>query len=190
MPSTPDPNAPPGTPGSSGTNTVSATMTLSKVFGYCTKLNKNNYDVWLAGLISAITGLTLISTFYEQLEKVLRYLKTHAYMELDAITSWIGTNILSLRTGATDRTRGDFLHFNTQLFHVFNMTIDETLSNFKRTLAGNSYFEDGLKVIRYIYDHLGPGDRTSRTGITLNIMNLNLLSNQSERTALPPMHCL
>ena len=118
MPSSPDPSGAPGTPGSSGTNMVSSTMTLSKVFGYCTKLNKNNYEVWLAGLISAITGLTLVSTFFEQLEKVLRYLKTYAHMDLNAITSWVGTSILQLKTGATDRSKGDFLLFNTQLFHV------------------------------------------------------------------------
>ena len=61
MPSSPDPVASPGTPGSSGTTTAPSSMTLSKVFGYCTKLNKTNYDVWLAGLISAISGLTVLS---------------------------------------------------------------------------------------------------------------------------------
>jgi hypothetical protein len=178
-PTTPAQSGGLGSPGSSGTPSGTSTMSLGKIFGSCDKLNKDNYEIWIAGLISALTSLTALSIFYEQLEKTLRYLKTNAHMSLDAITSAVGSQILLLTRGATDRTSGDFKEFNKQLFHVFNTTINESLSNIKKTMAGSAYFEDGLKVIRYFYDELGPGDKTSRTGTTLALMQMKQGPDQS-----------
>ena len=56
----------------SGSSSMSSTtLTIGKVFGHCDKLNKDNYEVWLAGLLSAIAGLTIVSEFYVQLEKTI-----------------------------------------------------------------------------------------------------------------------
>ena len=74
------PGADPSTPGagSSGSGSsgsgMSNTMTIGKVFGHSTKLEKANFDVWLAGLISALAGLTI--GIYKSLERVFnKYLK-------------------------------------------------------------------------------------------------------------------
>ena len=77
------PEASPGKSGSSGdpsgsSSTSSTTLTIGKVFGHCDKLNKDNYEVWLAGLLSAIAGLTIVSEFYRQLEGTIDYLKQNA----------------------------------------------------------------------------------------------------------------
>ena len=61
MPNTPGQGTNPGTPGSSGTTSGSSTLSLGKVFGHCDKLKENNYEIWLAGLISAITGLSVLN---------------------------------------------------------------------------------------------------------------------------------
>ena len=150
----------------SGKNNM-MTLTISKVFGGCDKLTKDNYDVWLAGLISALTGLTALSTFYKQLEKTLRWIKTSAHMTLEQVTAHIGQHVLSLMEADRDRTKGAFLNFNTQLFHVLNTTISDTMTNIKKTIAGSNYFEDGLKVLLFFADEVGPGDKTVRTGTPL-----------------------
>ena len=103
MPGTPDTQNDPGTPGSSGfSSTGSSTLTLGKVFGHCDKLNRKNYEIWLAGLISAITGLTVASKFYQQVEKTLRYIKTNAHLKLEEIELHVGSVILTLTLHAGD----------------------------------------------------------------------------------------
>jgi hypothetical protein len=145
---------------------------LGKVFGHCDKLNRKNYEIWLAGLISAITGLTVASKFYQQVEKTLRYIKTNAHLKLEEIELHVGSAILTLTLHAGDRTRGAFQEFNAQLYHVFNLTIHDSLTSVKKTLAGSSYFEDGLKAAVYFYENLGPGDSTSRTVTKLDILKI------------------
>ena len=173
MPNTPGQGNDPGTPGSSGTTSGSSTLSLGKVFGHCDKLNERNYEVWLAGLISAITGLIYLTTLYEKLEETLRYLKTSAHLTLKEIELHVGTDILQLTQNAGDRTKGAFQEFNSQLYHVFNLTIHENLVSVKQKLAGNSYFEDGLKAAVYFYEELGAGDSTSRTVTKLDLLKMN-----------------
>ena len=71
--------------GSGGTGSI---MTLSKVFGYSTKLTKDNFDIWVAGLISAVTGLTV--TLYKQLEITFKYLKDNGHLDLTKLEVELG----------------------------------------------------------------------------------------------------
>ena len=179
MPASPDASeSPSGASGASGTST---SMTIGKVFGNCDKLNKDNYEVWLAGLISALTGLTVAYDFFAKLEKALRYLKTAAHMTIETVTEYIGEHILSLVKADRDRKAGTFLVFNTQLYHVLNSTISETLVNMKKTIAGSAYFEDGLKVMLYFFEQLGPGDKTTRTGTRINLLKMTQTPEESVR---------
>ena len=91
-PSTPGAGSGGSGSGSSGSG-MTNTMTIGKIFGHSTKLEKANFDVWLAGLISALAGLTI--GIYKILETVFKYLKEHGHMKLDELEVEIGT-ILSL----------------------------------------------------------------------------------------------
>lgn len=48
---------------------------IGRAFAHCTKLTKNNYDLWVTGLISTIVGITGVKTlksvksFFEYFEK-------------------------------------------------------------------------------------------------------------------------
>ena len=173
MPNTPGQGTNPGTPGSSGTTSGSSTLSLGKVFGHCDKLKENNYEIWLAGLISAILGLSALTPLYEHLEETLRYLKSFAHLSLKEIELHVGTDILELTKNAGDRTKGAFREFNSQLYHAFNLTVDESLKSVKQKLASSTYFEDGLKAAVYFYEELGAGDSTSRTVTKLDLLKMN-----------------
>ena len=91
----------------SGSSSMSSTtLTIGKVFGHCDKLNKDNYEVWLAGLLSAIAGLTIVSEFYVQLEKTIDYLKGNAHLAIETVSEYIGEHILVLPRGGRDRLHG------------------------------------------------------------------------------------
>ena len=68
-----DPSTPSGAGSGSSGSGMTNTMTIGKVFGHSTKLDKSNFDVWLAGLISALAGLSI--GIYKSLEAVFKYLK-------------------------------------------------------------------------------------------------------------------
>jgi len=75
-----DPSTPSGAGSGSSGSGMTNTMTIGKVFGHSTKLDKSNFDVWLAGLISALAGLSI--GIYKSLEAVFKYLKEHGHLEL------------------------------------------------------------------------------------------------------------
>ena len=104
-------------------------LTIGKVFGHCDKLTKDNYEVWLAGLLSAIAGLTIVSEFYKQLEETIDYLKQNAHLAIEVVSEYIGHHILKHSLGERDRLAGPFAIFNTQLFHIFNLTISDSLAS-------------------------------------------------------------
>ena len=54
-----DPSTPSGSGSGASGSGMTNTMTIGKAFGHSTKLDKANFDVWLAGLISALAGLSI-----------------------------------------------------------------------------------------------------------------------------------
>ena len=166
--STPNPG---GT--ASGMANIASTMTLAKVFGHCDKLNDNNFDVWLAGLISALTGLTAAVGIFKSYEHTFRILKVQGHMALTQLTQIIGDQVLSLPDTERDRlTNKSFTELNQGIYHIFNLTISDTMTQIKKTIAGKSYFEDGLSVFNHLYEQLGPGSSEKLTGKRLTLLGM------------------
>ena len=100
---------------------------------------------------------------------------------IETVSEYIGEHILVLPRGGRDRLHGAYAIFTTQLFHIFNLTISDTLVHIKKTIAGTSYFKDGIKTILYFYEELGPGDKLSRTGTRIGILRMKQNPEESVR---------
>ena len=166
-PSTPGAGSGGSGSGSSGSG-MTNTMTIGKIFGHSTKLDKANFDVWLAGLISALAGLSI--GIYKSLEAVFKYLKEHGHLELDQLEVQVGT-LLTLTASQRKRTINEsFKEINKYVFHAMYTTLSNELTEITKKLASNQMFEDGLAAFKHIYTHAGPGSNTKRTGKQLELL--------------------
>ena len=71
-----------GSDASSSKSTEEQTLNLGKSFAHCKRLVKNNYIVWIMGLLTAIGTLTKYKDMSE-LEELLEYFQKHAHEALD-----------------------------------------------------------------------------------------------------------
>ena len=128
-----------------GSSSTEPTLHLGKSFAHCTKLVKDNYDIWMAGILSLLMGYAS----YKGIEEVIYLLekfKVHCGLGLEDLNTKI-TSLFRVKYkdhGSDRKTEGNILYeANRTMFQILFQTIDPTLKGISKTGAGK-LFMDGL----------------------------------------------
>ena len=131
---------------------------IGKSFAHGAKLGKDNYVIWLAGVITILMSCASYSGVTEVLAIVTEFRKCCG-KTLEDIDKQI-RGMLVVRSLAEDKPRTEegskYCLANQTLFQILYGTIDESLIALKRTGAGKM-FMDGLAFLKAAYDKHGPG---------------------------------
>ena len=141
-------------PSSSSTSaSTSSEYNISKLVNAVCKLQKDNYHLWLAGIITVL----MTGAAYVEVKKAIVMFKENCERTLIEIKTMIYTQIVGGTSGSTDR-QDEYNELNGKIFQLVNLTIREVPEMASiRKYGAKKAFEKGIEYLKHIYDTLGQG---------------------------------
>jgi len=133
---------------------------IGRAFAHCTKLTKNNYDIWFTGLISTLVGITGIKAL-KTVQQFLEYFETSGGTDENTIT----TGLKGLVAGAATYDEAD-----TLLFTIIQSSIDgDKEPQLAKTATMTKYRGNGVSFLKHLFDKIGPGSLSRQTAKKLRL---------------------
>ena len=155
--------------GSSDTTMVSNDINIAKLVTAVSKLNKSNYHLWLGGIATVI----MTGKAYQSVKDALKIFKTNCNNSMVAIKA----NVLANVCKADDAM---FADVNSTLYQLVYLTIENTKDmTATRLYAVKNAFEDGIALLKHIYDKLGDGGANNQVLKGFNIMDAKQQEDES-----------
>ena len=133
---------------------------VGRAFAHCTKLTKDNYDLWLTGLISTMVGITGMKAMKTVLA-FFEYFEQHGGKGEKEIED--GLKALIAASVAYDEVV-------TLMYIIIQTTIDaEKEPQLAKTATMMKYRGKGIAFMKYIFDRIGPGSISRQTAKKLRL---------------------
>ena len=141
-------------------STYGGTFNFGKAVSHCIKLQEDNYEHWFTGLMNVLLGISGVA-YIAQLLQILEHFEEHGADSVEQIAIDMAHKF-SDKVDAVSQT----------LYTVVYNTIDhDKLGHLGRMASSKEFRRDGIKLMKYIYDKVGPGGTTKQLQTTLRIQN-------------------
>jgi hypothetical protein len=139
----------------------SGTFNFGKAVSHCIKLHEDNYEQWFTGLMNLLFGISGVA-YITQLLQVMEHFEEHGAESLTRI-----------ETDLTTILAGSKLDEISHVFYtvLYNTIDQEKLAHIAKMASSKDYRKDGIKLMKYLYDKVGPGGTTKQLQTTLRIQN-------------------
>jgi hypothetical protein len=137
-------------------------FSITKLVGAVPKLTKDNYHLWLASILTVL----MTGAAYTELRKVFAMFKEQCENDITAIRSAVLAGM-----GLQRDTAGlaKFKELNGSIFQVVFLTISDGMTSLTN-YAVKKTFEQGLELLKHVYDNYGSGGATNQVLKSFNIL--------------------
>jgi hypothetical protein len=149
---------------------------FAKAFSTATKLDKGNYTIWIAGMLTLLIGMQ--GEVYEKLLLVMKGLQDKLHKQLVDIKK-DACKILFGHDTPTDSSESALANkIALSIYQVVFWTIGDNLTALKTHVSTKLLFK-GFETLKYVYDHYGPGCGTKQLKRQFDIMEEKQKDNET-----------